>query len=426
MTPAEIRDRLPLLAGGDLEAEEAAEVRAAFAGDEALAREGAAYDELETLLSDAFAVEACAVETGGLPEASEAPAWLSAAFETPSDSAGADAALDVAHDDAPVEHVEDSMPLATDPKTVVRRCPYCHDGMLAEEGTVFCAACATPHHAECFSDHGGCSLLGCESKRSVDTSASASRLVCPTCKGLSPSEAPFCAWCGHGLGEGSEEAAPQRFAAPAMALRSYLMAAGLVLSAALGLGGYFGLQQSHLTVRLTELAVRQERTSVEQSAQDMLRALVRAQRVFRDDDLDRNGMPNLAPDLKVLRQAFDSKSELGQTLERLGWNQAYEFRLEIEGETFAVCAVPGARARGLGIQSGFMCDAAGRIHTLEIADQGQFDVHQALKLKCGECHSDPHHVIFPDPQRARHECSECHEVKAWSPAKGVVPSRRER
>lgn len=43
-------------------------------------------------------------------------------------------------------------------------CPYCHGALEAGE-RVDCAACGTPHHAECFHEHGRCTALGCESER---------------------------------------------------------------------------------------------------------------------------------------------------------------------------------------------------------------------------------------------------------------------
>jgi hypothetical protein len=44
------------------------------------------------------------------------------------------------------------------------RCPYCHEAFAdsPDEERVTCAGCGTPHHAECFAEHGGCSTLGCE------------------------------------------------------------------------------------------------------------------------------------------------------------------------------------------------------------------------------------------------------------------------
>lgn len=41
-------------------------------------------------------------------------------------------------------------------------CPYCRDDLAAERlEVVCCPACRTAHHAECFADAGGCTVLGC-------------------------------------------------------------------------------------------------------------------------------------------------------------------------------------------------------------------------------------------------------------------------
>jgi hypothetical protein len=39
-------------------------------------------------------------------------------------------------------------------------CPYCKE--TATEGTVRCERCGAEHHAECFTEHGGCAIFGCE------------------------------------------------------------------------------------------------------------------------------------------------------------------------------------------------------------------------------------------------------------------------
>src|ERR1700759_4752188 len=44
-------------------------------------------------------------------------------------------------------------------------CPYCR--MPFEEGSatvpprIFCTACGTPHHEDCYSENGGCTVFGC-------------------------------------------------------------------------------------------------------------------------------------------------------------------------------------------------------------------------------------------------------------------------
>jgi hypothetical protein len=44
-----------------------------------------------------------------------------------------------------------------------RRCPYCLDG-LETSAVATCSDCATPHHAACLEEHGGCVVLACPGK----------------------------------------------------------------------------------------------------------------------------------------------------------------------------------------------------------------------------------------------------------------------
>ncbi len=43
------------------------------------------------------------------------------------------------------------------------KCPYCHDAVA--EAPVECRGCRSPHHLECFAEHGGCAIFGCGSMR---------------------------------------------------------------------------------------------------------------------------------------------------------------------------------------------------------------------------------------------------------------------
>lgn len=49
-------------------------------------------------------------------------------------------------------------------------CPYCRSPIEAEDESVLCEACATPHHADCYAENGGCTVFGC-SKAPVDEPA---------------------------------------------------------------------------------------------------------------------------------------------------------------------------------------------------------------------------------------------------------------
>lgn len=58
----------------------------------------------------------------------------------------------VAEPEAPAAEVE---------LTLGVRCSYCHDGLVRSEAG-YCASCLAPHHADCFLEHGRCSVAGCE------------------------------------------------------------------------------------------------------------------------------------------------------------------------------------------------------------------------------------------------------------------------
>jgi TM2 domain-containing membrane protein YozV len=49
-------------------------------------------------------------------------------------------------------------------------CPYCRAPFEADDETIVCEACATPHHADCYAENGGCTVFGC-SKAPVDEPA---------------------------------------------------------------------------------------------------------------------------------------------------------------------------------------------------------------------------------------------------------------
>ncbi len=40
-------------------------------------------------------------------------------------------------------------------------CPYCRAPMEDEAALTVCPGCATPHHAECWEENGGCTVFGC-------------------------------------------------------------------------------------------------------------------------------------------------------------------------------------------------------------------------------------------------------------------------
>jgi len=40
-------------------------------------------------------------------------------------------------------------------------CPYCRTPFEPEDEIISCEACATPHHADCYAENGGCTVFGC-------------------------------------------------------------------------------------------------------------------------------------------------------------------------------------------------------------------------------------------------------------------------
>jgi len=42
-----------------------------------------------------------------------------------------------------------------------RICPFCQSVVKPGEGSIRCSSCGTLHHAECWAENGGCTILGC-------------------------------------------------------------------------------------------------------------------------------------------------------------------------------------------------------------------------------------------------------------------------
>jgi len=40
-------------------------------------------------------------------------------------------------------------------------CPYCRDHISDKEAITACAGCGTRHHADCYTENGGCTIFGC-------------------------------------------------------------------------------------------------------------------------------------------------------------------------------------------------------------------------------------------------------------------------
>ena len=41
-------------------------------------------------------------------------------------------------------------------------CPYCRATISGEDVVTACEGCATPHHADCYAENGGCTIFGCK------------------------------------------------------------------------------------------------------------------------------------------------------------------------------------------------------------------------------------------------------------------------
>lgn len=40
-------------------------------------------------------------------------------------------------------------------------CPYCRAKITAEDVSLACEGCGTPHHVDCYAENGGCTIFGC-------------------------------------------------------------------------------------------------------------------------------------------------------------------------------------------------------------------------------------------------------------------------
>src|SRR6266576_887641 len=60
-------------------------------------------------------------------------------------------------------------------EVIAEVCPYCRAKIVPEDEPVVCEGCGTSHHADCYTENGGCTIFGCskapgdEPKLSVST-----------------------------------------------------------------------------------------------------------------------------------------------------------------------------------------------------------------------------------------------------------------
>lgn len=421
MNADQARELLPLYAGDDLAPDERAAVAAALADDAELAAEAAELERLDALLSEALAP---AVAEGGAAE-DELPAWLADAVQhEPAASTGASGDEEPMTTD--LRDPPDVQEAAGASATITRRCPYCHDGLASDEERVLCAECATPHHAACFSEHGGCALRGCESVRSIDASEAAARQVCGACQGLSPAEAPFCAWCGESLGAGTPRPITRldRVRGASLSLRQYAAAAGLVLAASLGIGGYLGMQQESLIESLTQQGLQARRDREIRWVEDALRALSRLQRLNWSEDLDGDGVQNYNPDLDRLRQDARrlNRPEITRLVDVSSFPSSYRFKLHTADDHFVIEATPKAEQQlefGYPLP-GLVSDSQGNVDRWSEQD-ARMGSHFGLQQDCAVCHQPAHGAATQQELQAApgvaDNCQGCHGTRRWTPRK---------
>lgn len=270
--------------------------------------------------------------------------------------------------------LEEDRPSKQPTRLVERRCPYCHDG-LGDQARVLCAGCATPHHAACFREHGGCSLLGCETERSLDTEGPSSRIICAACAELTPSNGPYCAKCGaRHAAEAWGNQASQR-----TRLLRFLGSSAALLLLSWSAGSALGTLRQRATRVHLHAAERGHVVQRRAALHEHLRAIQRAQVLFADQDLDGDGEFDYARSSAELSSAlaaaceFDPPPGYGERLSEARWDLeraqhwGYEpWEIELTrtgaGRQVALGRLPDSEA------SRWSCDLEGRITRVSEGD----------------------------------------------------------
>jgi len=72
-----------------------------------------------------------------------------------------------------------------------RVCPYCRFALKPGAEVIECGGCHAPHHADCWSDNGGCSMMGCVGgPEAADPAASPTEVLAPTTAVVPPPPPP--------------------------------------------------------------------------------------------------------------------------------------------------------------------------------------------------------------------------------------------
>ncbi len=102
-------------------------------------------------------------------------------------------------------------------------CPYCGNKFTAEDDIVVCPECGTPHHRECYKEHGICANEDKHSEtfewKDIYSPAAAPKVskpeeshiaegsvICFNCGTENPADSRYCLKCGAILGVGNDEA----------------------------------------------------------------------------------------------------------------------------------------------------------------------------------------------------------------------------
>jgi len=87
-------------------------------------------------------------------------------------------------------------------------CPYCRAGFEPDEEITACPACGTLHHADCFTENGGCTIFGCTAAPADEPSISVTRTD------FHPPPTPIRPSAGTSLYGLRDQAEPQEVVAP--------------------------------------------------------------------------------------------------------------------------------------------------------------------------------------------------------------------
>lgn len=97
-------------------------------------------------------------------------------------------------------------------------CPYCGKNFTENDDIVVCPECGTPHHRECYKEHGKCANeekhgnfeWGEEKPHKEEAYAATGTLQCGNCGAMNPENGKYCLNCGAPLGAAGEPSGEQK------------------------------------------------------------------------------------------------------------------------------------------------------------------------------------------------------------------------